>query len=77
MESQSSFNGVAKLLAVSPPKELPKLVNISEDKHITENGGDAVVMDNGTSDSAEKSGSPEVDSVVQDSDVQTNEEGDA
>lgn len=78
MESQSSFTGVAKLLAVSSPKELPKRADSSEVKHITENGGDAVAMDNGSSDSAEQLGSLGADSVVQNSEVQTNEgRGDA
>ncbi|OVA04466.1 Conserved oligomeric Golgi complex subunit 8 [Macleaya cordata] len=52
-ESKSFFDGVGQLLAVAPARELPKVVNDSEGKHISENGGDPVAVENGVPPDAE------------------------
>ncbi|XP_010262030.1 PREDICTED: conserved oligomeric Golgi complex subunit 8 [Nelumbo nucifera] len=46
-ESKSLFDGISKLLSVSAARELPKPVDTTEGKHITENGGEMPVADNG------------------------------
>ncbi|PIA47623.1 hypothetical protein AQUCO_01400327v1 [Aquilegia coerulea] len=73
-DSQNSFTGVARLLAVSPAKEIPKEIDSSPEKHITENGGDEVIMDNGTSPDSEKMAPATTDSIAEDSSIQTHGE---
>ncbi|KAF6157243.1 hypothetical protein GIB67_041704 [Kingdonia uniflora] len=48
-DSKSLYNGVSRLLAVPPARELPKPVNNTENKHIAENGGDPAAVDHGVS----------------------------
>ncbi|KAI3906456.1 hypothetical protein MKX01_029071 [Papaver californicum] len=75
-ESKSLFDGVSQLLAVAPApppapaRELPRVDNESEEKHVSQNGSDPVAVENGVSPDAqaelsEQSETPEVDGSEQ------------
>lgn len=49
IESRSTFDSVSQLLTVSPGRGLKTPVDSSEPKHTSENGGELVVVGNGTS----------------------------
>lgn len=76
-ESKSLFDGVSQLLAVAPPppppaptRELPRVVNESGEKPVSQNNSDPVAVENGVSPDAqaelsEQSETPEVDGSEQ------------
>ncbi|RZC52855.1 hypothetical protein C5167_021278 [Papaver somniferum] len=75
-ESKSLFDGVSQLLAVAAPppraptRELPRVVNESEEKHVSQNNSDPVAVDNGVlpdaqAELSEQSETPEVDGSEQ------------
>ncbi|XP_043722545.1 conserved oligomeric Golgi complex subunit 8-like [Telopea speciosissima] len=55
-ESKSLFDGVSRLLSVSPARELSNRVEHVEEKNAAENGGDISEVDNGVIHEAEQTG---------------------
>ena len=60
-DAKNFFDGIGRLLATSPPKELPKPVQNTEGKSLSENGNVAVV-ENGITLNIERTESSNMDS---------------
>lgn len=60
MDAKNLYDGISRLLATSSSRELPRPVNNSEGKSITENG-DVPVVENGVTQEVERKGNANAD----------------